>query len=343
MQEAGRFAQIVNDPNWLADRFDDARDQVQFVYAPRAVHDAVVFLSDEYLPPDGERKIIARSEIAALSCDHAPLHFIFHSAFCCSTLLARTFDLPGQSMGLKEPHLLQDIVGYGIRGASSEQRDDALAMALALLARPFGTDEAVIVKPSCVVNSLAAPILADRFAARALFLYAPLRIFLGSIARKGITGRLWARELFTTLRKSGLADLGYSDDELFGQTDLQIAGLAWLAQHMHFTELANSVEPGRVRMLDSESLIAQPEAALAALSALFGIHLTSEQIAAIVQGPAFTSHSKFGGNYDAGQREKDLTDGASLYADEIEKVAIWVETVAQGLNAQLGSINPLLG
>ncbi len=246
-------------------------------------------------------------------------------------------------MGLKEPHLLQDIVGYARRGASEAQRDSALFMALDLLAKPFEAGEAVIVKPSCIVNVLAEPILINRPATRALFLHAPLRVFLGSIARKGITGRLWGRELFATLRKSGLTDLGYSDDDLFGQTDLQIAGLAWLAQHIHFLKLAERLGPARVRMLDSETLLAHPEESIAALGALFEIGLTDNQVIDIVQGPAFTSHSKFGGEYSATGRERDRADGDSPHSDEIEKVAIWVETVAQGLNARLDSVNPLLG
>ena len=46
----------------------------------------------------------------------ATMHFIFHSAFCCSTVLARAFDIPGIAMGLKEPPIYNDIVGWRHRG-----------------------------------------------------------------------------------------------------------------------------------------------------------------------------------------------------------------------------------
>jgi hypothetical protein len=176
----------------------------------------------------------------------------------------------------------------------------------------------------------------------AVFLHAPPRVFLGSIARKGITGRLWARELFAGLQKSGLMSLGYSADELFGQTDLQIAGLAWLAQHIHFMRLADQLGPERMRMLDSETLLAQPREAIAALATYFGLDLTPAQIEAILSGPAFTSHSKFGTEFDASLRE-DERAAEDLYTDEINKVAIWLEHVADGLGANFAERHPLLG
>ena len=55
---------------------------------------------------DLETIVLARKPVIdALPSAKAP-HFIFHSAFCCSTLLARAFDIEGQSIGLKEPTIL---------------------------------------------------------------------------------------------------------------------------------------------------------------------------------------------------------------------------------------------
>src|SRR3546814_10334640 len=50
--------------------------------------------------------------------------------------------------------------------------------ALAMLARSFAPDEAVIVKPSNIFNPLARGALTLRPEARAILLYAPLRAFL---------------------------------------------------------------------------------------------------------------------------------------------------------------------
>ena len=42
-------ASIAGDPAWLAHRYDPTADDIHFVEAPRAVHRAATFLTDEYL------------------------------------------------------------------------------------------------------------------------------------------------------------------------------------------------------------------------------------------------------------------------------------------------------
>jgi hypothetical protein len=333
---------VVANPEWLALRFDDARNQLHFVRVSREGHRQAVFLTEEYLADTDERQVVARDDIRPVGEDRAPLHFIFHSGFCCSTLLTRAFDLPGTAMGLKEPQILLDITGYELRGAQESALDRAIMEMLHLLARPFEQGEAVIVKPSCLANGQAGRIMRLRPNAHALFLYAPPRVFLGSIARKGITGRLWARELFAGLQKTGLTELGYSQEELFRQTDLQIAGLTWLAQQIFFSRLARELGPNRLRMIDSETLLAHPEDTIRALGAHFGLNLSADEVATIMNGPAFREHSKFGTDFSASERERVRAEAEDLYADEIEKVAMWLEKVAEGLGIGFDPVNPLL-
>ena len=80
--------------------------------------------------------------------------------------------------------------------------------------------------------------MALRPEARAIFLYAPLESFLISVARKGLGCRLWARELLEGQLRDGYVDLGFSSGDYFRQTDLQVAAVGWLAQHMAFRRLA---------------------------------------------------------------------------------------------------------
>ena len=81
---------IASDPVWLPHRYDPQHDAIHFRHTPRAAHGAATFLTDEYL---GEAKptIVARTTALAQVGPQAPLRFILHSAFCCSTLLARAF------------------------------------------------------------------------------------------------------------------------------------------------------------------------------------------------------------------------------------------------------------
>jgi hypothetical protein len=160
--------------------------------------------------------------------------------------------------------------------------------------------------------------------ARALLLYAPLRVYLASIARKGMTGRLWVRDLLVKQLREGLHPFGYSGDDYLGQTDLQAAALGWLAQHALFARMVAQFGD-RVRTANSEVLMANPAEAMLALSALYGLQIDADAIAA---GPAFTRHSKSGDNFGQAQRVDEQRVGTSAHAGEIDKVAIWAEAVA---------------
>ena len=320
---------IAADAAWLAHRYDPVGDHIHFIHAPRDVQRAATFLTDENLPGHARPEVIGRGAALAAAGAPAPLHFVFHSAYCCSTLLARAFDIPGVSFGLKEPVLLNDLSGWRRRGATPEQLTSRLGEALTLLARPMAPGEAVIVKPSNVVNALAPAMLALRPQAKALLLYAPLRSYLASIADKGLFGRLWVRDLYAKLARDGLTDYGFSPDEVFGQTDLQIAAIGWLAQHRLFATMASRFGMSRVRTLDSEVLIADPARSLAALAELFQLPLDDAAIATVVRGDAFGRNSKTGADFASGSRAANRETRAARHAEEVDKVAIWAEAVAQ--------------
>lgn len=315
------FADIVRDPQWFPYRFDEAIDAFRFRRLARRDHAGATFLTDEYLGP-GIMVAVPRAE-AAITTPPAPMHFIFHSAFCCSTLLVRAFDQPGVAIGLKEPMLFNDLAGWQLRGASGPPLAAALGTGLALLARPFAPGEAVIVKPSNIANALIAGTLQLLPQSRALLLHAPLRVYLGSIVRKGLDGRLWVRDLLIKQLRQGLHGFGFDADDYLGQSDLQVAAMGWLAQQALFARLAVR-HPGRLRSIDSDRLMAQPAAAMAALGAHFELDL---DVADIVAGPAFTRHSKSGSAFDTAARTAEQASEAA-HADEIDKVLVWAEAVA---------------
>lgn len=326
--QPGSIAEAVRDASWLAHRYDPGHDAVHFVPVPRAEHRRATFLTDEYLPAGLAPLVVRRADAIAAAPTAAPIHFLFHSAFCCSTLLARALDHPGWAMGLKEPVILNDIIGWRRRGGQGPDMAEVLDDVLTLLARPFEPGEAVFVKPSTAVNALAPALLTLRGDACAVLLYAPLRTYLGSIARKGLDGRLWVRTLLTGMLDDGLVNLGFGPRDYLGLTDLQVAAVGWLAHQQLFARLVTQFGPARVRTLDSAMLMADPSAALESLAALTQRAIDPVTLAALAHGPAFTTHSKSGAAFDSRDRAVELQRGDTLHADEIEKVAIWAEAVA---------------
>lgn len=321
-----KIAAMAADGTWLAHRYDAERDQYQMRHLTREAHDAATFITDDYLKPDADILAVDRREFIGQLPTEKPLHFILHSAFCASTMLARGFNLPGISMGLKEPVLLNDIVGWRRRGADRAAVAERLDHGLRMLSRPFGEDQAVVVKPSNVFNSLAPVALTMRPAAKAILLYAPLTVFLVSVARKGLWCRLWCRELLEGLITDGVVDLGFETRDYFRQSDLQVAAVGWLAQHRLFHQIADIFGPERIATLDSETLTAMPEQTLAAASRHFGLDVAADLI---FGHPAFATHSKFGGRFDTADRAAEHRAAAEAYGEEIEKVLVWTEAVAK--------------
>jgi hypothetical protein len=320
-------------PQWLAHRFDETTNQVRFVDYDRATRASVAFLTDEHLP-QRDFQAIPREQAKAVAIATAPVYFVFHSGFCCSTLFAKCLDQPGLATAFSEPMILNDVVGWRKRGATPAEVGRLLDDALGFLARPFEGDQAAIVKPSTIVNGLAAAMLGLRPSAKAVLMYAPLEDFLTSIAKKGIDGRLWVRELFLIMRREGLVDgLGFGDEQFFGQTDLQIAAITWLGQQRIFSDVIRRF-PERARTLDSDAFLSCPEKALAAAGELFGLPLSEAQIASAAAG-ALSRNSKDGKPYDREARTSEYDAARALHGDEIAKVASWARTVADAAGISL--------
>lgn len=332
----------LTDAEWLAHRYIESEDKVRFVRVPRERHGEVPFLTDDCLGELGPAHDLPAAECLA-QVRPGPLHFLFHSAFCGSTMLVRSFDRPGLAMGLSEPVILNDVVGFRRRGAERRAVARAADVATRLLARPFAAGEAVVVKPSNVINPLAELLLALRPDAKAVFLYAPLETFLISVARKGLGCRLWVRELAEGyLAESFLVPLGLSPAEIFRQTDLQVAAVGWLAQHRHFAGLREKLGVERVQLLDSEAMTADPAAAITAVAGHYGLAVDESTAAEIAAGPAFSRHSKSGQAYSAAARTADYSAARDAYGEEIEVVLAWAEKLAETAGVALDPPGRLL-
>ncbi|WP_260581726.1 hypothetical protein [Sphingopyxis sp. PET50] len=317
-------AAIVRDAEWLAHRYDPDHDAFHFRRVARAERAAIPFLTDEHLGGPGEPVVLRRADCAPVQSGGAPLHFLFHSAYCASTMLAQALDQPGVATSLSEPVLLNDMVGWRRRGADPRAHGRVMNDALALLGRGFEASEAVVVKPSNIFNPLARGALLLRPDARALLLYAPLRDFLLSVARKGLWCWLWCRELLEHYLADGFVGLGFEARDYFRQSDLQVAAVGWLAQQQAFATLT-AWAPGRIATLDSETLTADPAAAVMATMRHFGLAVEAGGVAA---HPALTRNSKSGAAFMPGERQRDLAAAQAAYGEEIDQVVGWAEAVA---------------
>ncbi|MEZ5710058.1 MAG: hypothetical protein R3E02_11795 [Blastomonas sp.] len=333
---------IVSDAELLLHRYDETNDNYQFVQVSRDVHRASTFLTDQHLPKDLASVVLRRIDTIRDIPTGAPVHFIFHSAYCCSTMLARAFDIEGISMGLKEPVVLNDMVGWKRRGSDPKKLAEVLDQSMRWLSKPFTRGESIIIKPSNIVNILAMGILALRPNAKAVLLHAPLRTYLQSIAKKNLWGRLWVRTLLIGQIKDRMIEpFGMTNDDLLALSDLQVAAIGWLAQHSLFNMTIARMGGDRVKSLNSENFLANKRETMTRLRELYELDIPDHRLDEVLGGPAFVTHSKTGADFGSQEREREHIDAAKLHIDEIEKVEAWALSTAERMRIPITLGSPL--
>ena len=317
---------VALQPEWLPHSFSADGQQIASVFVPRGEHDKLTFLNDHYFANRFAVALHDRAEVEAIAAaaPECPLHFIFHTGFCCSTLLAKALTVPGRSIGLKEPVVLNDLA---LHGAES----DRLRLTLRLLARPFDQGGTVIAKASNVANKLVAPVLDSSPASRAILLSSDLRSTLLAVAKQGLDRRIWVRQLYLALSKWTSIGIAGGLPDAAELPDLPLAALAWFMQVEHFRHIARRYGSNRVQLLDGAALLARPAETLAKVSSFLDLDFDRATISAIVDGPAFHTHSKrIGAPYDSSVRDSELSAARRSHGPEIHATIRWLERVTRG-------------
>ena len=327
---------VALSPEWLPHTYDVSGANLTFVDVPRPARSELTFLSDEDFTGRFAKATFRAASIASEveGAERAPIHFIFHTSFCGSTLLARSLDLPGVSASLREPDVLINLANRIVRTEDQANRE-RIELVLRLLERPLSPGERVIVKPTNFANRLVEPLLMMRPESRAVLLYSDVETFLRSLLKRGMFGRIFGRRMFAQVSRSSALNLGYSAGDLFQQTDAQIAALAWLMQIHHFDAVARAF-PERVTVIESAALLANPAEMIDRVQVLFGLGLDRSRVDEIASGPVFSKHSKFSDrDYDSVAREEEHKAASEAHADEIVMVVKWIEAVASQFGAPL--------
>jgi hypothetical protein len=316
---------LALDPEWLPDAFDAGRGVVRFARIDSASLRREAFLDarkDQSVRGRAEAKI---DDLQALVPATAPAAYIFHSAFCGSTLLARALDHPARSLALKEPNILLDLANAR-RVHPAYRSDEAFRrhaeVVFRLVERRRAPEEHIVVKPTNLALPLAPVVIAR--GSPVLFLYGTSREFLLSILKKGEEGRAFGRKMFNIFALDRTPLGAIEPRQAMGLTDLQAAALVWRHQIEEFTSLIAAAP--RAASLDYENFIAAPASRLRAAAALLGLELSPAMLDAIVSGPVFQADAKFSGKpFTAETRRAANDDLESRHGAELTLITGWAE------------------
>lgn len=190
--------------------------------------------------------------VLKLPVPHVGPAWLFHTSFCCSTLLARALHLPPYQAVLKEPLVLRRLGDARYAGWTTDGLEEA---AVRLLARPWHPDGAVVLKPTHAALNVAADLLGASSDSRGLVLTSSLDDFLVSNLKKSEETQRKIPELVQ--RALQACDLARRlPAEAFGPPDLlAAAALQWAAQREICLDLFEQFGPGVLRVLDAADLL----------------------------------------------------------------------------------------
>ncbi|MEO0439500.1 MAG: hypothetical protein AAF067_01365 [Pseudomonadota bacterium] len=327
----------LKDRNWLPHRLDAVADRVQFIHLPDKARKELTFMAS-FQPESADQAIwISGEDIRAYQPETVPSHYIFHTAFCRSTLLVRAMEeLPGCA-GYSEPQIFNDFAV----SLSHQNAQSLLQPVFKLFARSGDDLVMTVIKPSNHANQILPLIMQHMPEAQAVMMHSGLGAFLRSVAKKGMEGRIWARRLNQEITSYAALDLGLSDDEKMRLTDLQVTALTWLLHQRHFAMVLRTPFRDRFRTLDSALFNDQKAESFRTIANHFSFNLADEQIDQLVGGPVFSSHAKQGGDYAETIADQAKKAASPIIEEEIGYVEKWGEHIAEQLDMGIPISQPL--
>src|ERR1700733_14392828 len=300
---------LFDSPSWFPEGFDQNRNEFRFVAADRSDLSSQSFLDWRWNRSGAKRQTAgATAMIARLSPQNPRPSIIWHTGFCCSTLLAKALDFPGRNLSLCEPSVLVDVADGKRSGTAIPSKQ-----MFELLAGAGETSEIVTVKPSPSTNCLLRDAV-DTTAGQMLLLYSDCRSFVVSIAKMGEEGRKYVRRLYLALINDGHVQAKWPPANVFALSDLELASVVW---HMQIAEFRRHSLGHRAASLNCEVLLSNSREILGRLAEFFSLRFGYDHVATVADGPLFQRNAKSGveGFSTRQRREEHRRIEESLGAD----------------------------
>jgi hypothetical protein len=314
---------LSRSPEYYPLRVDFHKRAVTFVRMSRETYRESVFL-DARTRHLGAMHTLRLDDVL-LSIDRGrnplPVTYILHPAFCCSTLLARYFELLASCLVLKEPLLLTQVALSSYQ--PSPQWLELFDCSVQLLSRGYCETERVIIKAHEPCNVLGRKLLQSNKQATVIFLMTPQRHFMLSVL-KSSERRAWVRSRVSEVLANGAAASGWDDVRPSTLTDTQAAAFMWTINNSLRGQLAAAPERARVFLLDSDQLVDDPGETLGVIARSCQLSLDDKQIAWMVGHPSTGKYSKnVSRSYDAKTRRQEIAQLEEQFGADVDEGAEW--------------------
>ncbi len=253
-----------------------------------------------------------------------PLRYIFHTAFCGSTLLSRALQETPKIMVLKEPDVLMKISGQSLL-AGNRNIVPFLLASLKELSKPWTPSGSVVIKPTNSVNRMIPEILGN-YPGRAVLLCSALEDFLISCFKKLPSAEQKIRWMAQHLiHKTDLQNhLGVETDHPFEFAESCV--LVWYSQMEYFAKAIKMDIHGDISMLDRKAMVERPFDAIHATVDFLGLDKTDAEIEASISREFNRNSKKLDKIYTEAERLAEATHVREKYSTLLDTALEWAET-----------------
>ena len=262
--------------------------------------------------------------------------FVFHHAFVCSTLMARSLNEIPAFFALKEPWILRRLADIKRQHAGTIPAEHWRLIVSAyvdLLAKQYKSGNSLVIKATNVAHNLLWDVFWLWPERPVLYMHSDVRAFLVTNLKKNRETQQKMPVLLTDFVKDtdirsrfGVIDVPQN------RSLLQTCALIWAANIYTLKCAAEKYGPKRLRCLDMDTYLQHPEATMRSASRLFGhepnehdmLRMTSKDV---MGRNAKDQHLRYDSATKAGEDERVL----AARRVEIEAVVEWIDPLVREL------------
>lgn len=310
------------DARWFPVDLHVPRREYGFLPIGQDVLERSAFLDARIDAPLPEAVMVSVDVAARAAMPVASLAWLFHTSFCCSTLLARMLHVPPYQVVLKEPLVLRRL---------SDARharwplDDLLEPTVRLLARPWDPCGAVVVKPTHAALNIAVDLIDASPGSRSVILTSSLEDFLISNLKKTPETRAKVPVLAERALQAGSFHARLPVGALAPPDLIAAAALQWAAQRELCTDIATAVGPQRLRILDAAAVLDDAQVTVWQCAQWLRLPVPRNLLAQRAADASQSNAKAIEARYDSGRRAADVRMIRAQFGSQIETALRWFD------------------
>lgn len=252
-----------------------------------------------------------------------PLRYIFHTAFCGSTLLCRALGETPRVMVLKEPDVLMKISSQSLLAGNQAVVPYMLA-SLKTLSQPWTDNGVVIIKPTNSVNRLLLDVTVN-YPGKTILLYGGLEDFMISCLKKLPAAEQKIRWMAQHLIHGTELQKKLGVDTYYPFNFLEACIITWYSQMEYFAKAIAQDERDQIRTLNMKKMLSDPLAAVRAASEFFRLDRSGTEIEASVDREFRRNSKHLEKTYTESDRTSEAAKIRAEYSALLEVAMKWAE------------------